>query len=435
MVPRPSNLALFLITLASTLSFAGSLPPADHFAFGDYRDPAFFPVLPWDPLHGWDGKAKDRETNGLESMAECHFNCGGFVLPQDLAKCRKLGLAAIVLPLNDALLPATDRKHWRNLTGDEIESRIKALAKTAGSNPAAKGFFIMDEPSVKDFPALGKAVAAVKKYAPGKLAYINLFPDYATLGAPDISQLGTASYTEYLERFVAEVKPQVLSYDNYSVQYSDDLKNAGVGASYFRNLLEVRRVGQKYHLPCLQIVASNQLRPGHMIPSPENLLLQAYTTLAAGFRGVTWYTYYARGYKYAAIDASGQRTLTWTYLREVNRQISTLAPILSHLSSTGLFFTPPAPASGLPLLPGNLIEKLTSSTPMMVGEFTGPNGESYFMLVNLSLERSANFTITLKTPGQVLREVSAVNGCLRIYESEKDGFWLPAGQGILVKKF
>jgi len=55
--------------------------------------------------------------------------------------------------------------------------------------------------------------------------------------------------------------------------------------------------------------------------------------------------------------------------------------------------------------------------------------------LNLSLERSANFTITLKTPGQVLREVSAVNGCLRIYESEKDGFWLPAGQGILVKNF
>src|SRR5205814_5722787 len=130
------------------------------------------------------------------------------------------------------------------------------------------------------------------------MAYINLFQDYATLGAPDISQLGTSNYSEYLERFVSEVKPQVLSYDNYSIQYSDDLKKADVGASYFRNLLEVRRIGKKYRLPCLQIVASNQLRRGHTIPSPANLLLQAYTTLAAGYRGVTWYTYSSRGYKY-----------------------------------------------------------------------------------------------------------------------------------------
>src|SRR5258707_3301441 len=105
------------------------------------------------------------------------------------------------------------------------------------------GYFIMDEPGVSDFPALAKAVAAVKKYAPGKLAYINLFPDYATLGAPDTSQLGATNYTEYLERFVTEVKPQLLSYDNYSVQYSDDLKKANVAASYFRNLLEILRIG------------------------------------------------------------------------------------------------------------------------------------------------------------------------------------------------
>ena len=37
----------------------------------------------------------------------------------------------------------------------------------------------------------------------GKLAHINLYPNYATLGAPDRSQLGAPTYTEYLERFVA----------------------------------------------------------------------------------------------------------------------------------------------------------------------------------------------------------------------------------------
>ena len=406
---------------------------AGRFPFTDCSQPDFFPILPWDPLHGWDGKATEVEINGLDSIAECHFNFAGFVLPKDLPKCRKLGLAAIVLPLDNALLPPGYRKQWRELAESEIESRVKTLVKSAGSNPAAKGFFIMDEPSVRDFPGLGKAMAAVKKYAPGKIAYINLFPDYATLGAPDTSQLGTSNYTEYLERFVAEVKPQLLSYDNYMVQYSDDLKKPHVADSYFRNLAEVRRVGQKHQLPCLQIVASNQLRPGHTLPSPANLRLQAYTTLAAGFRGVTWYTYYARGYKYSPIDLDGKRTLTWTSLQEVNRQVSTLAPVLGRLTSTGIFFTDPVPASGLPTLPGRVVVSITSSAPMMLGEFRSAQGEDYFMLVNLSLERSASYSLATKNRGDALEEVSAVDAAPRPFAASKDGFWLTAGQGVLIR--
>ena len=88
-----------------------------------------------------------------------------------------------------------------------------------------------------DFPALDKAVAAVRTFAPGKLAYINLFPDYATLGAPDLSQLGAATYTEYLEQYVAQVHPQFISYDNYRIQYSLDQAKPQIAASYYKNLL------------------------------------------------------------------------------------------------------------------------------------------------------------------------------------------------------
>ena len=72
-----------------------------------------------------------------------------------------------------------------------------------------------------------------------------------------------------------------------------------------RNLLEVRRVAQEHQLPCLHIVSANQIRPETPIPSPANLQFQAYTTLAAGYRGVTWYNYYGPGYKYTAIDTAG----------------------------------------------------------------------------------------------------------------------------------
>jgi hypothetical protein len=278
---------------------------------------------------------------------------------------------------------------------------------------------------------LGKAVAAVRKYAPGKLAYINLFPDYATLGAPDRSQLGTSNYTEYLERFVTEVRPQVISYDNYMVQFSDDLRNANKAASYYHNLLEVRRVARKYELPYLNIVSANQIRPPTPIPSPANLQFQAYTTLAAGYRGVTWYNYYGPGYKYTPIDPAGRKTLTWVYLRDVNSQVAALASIMSRLTSTGVFFSAPAPVDDLPLLPGNLVKSVSCPTPVMVGEFKHSNGDACVMVVNLSLERSAPFTLTATQPRDSIKIVSAVDGSLSDFD-QKNGLWLTAGRGALL---
>jgi hypothetical protein len=397
----------------------------------DITKPDFFPILPWSPYHGWKKPFVEQRLNGLESIADCQFNMAGFVWPKDLRRCENLGLGAIVVPADDDKLSPAYRREWKKLPDQEIERRVQQLIRAAGKSPALKGYYIMDEPGVADFPALGKAVAAVKKHAPGKLAYINLYPNYATLGAPDMSQLGTSNYTEYLERFVAEVQPQVISYDNYMVQFSDDLKDQKKTASYYRNLLEVRRVALAHQLPCLNIVSANQIRPPTPIPSPANLQFQAYTTLAAGYRGVTWYNYYGPGYKYTPIAPSGAKSPTWVYLRDVNSQIAALAPLMSRLTSTGVFFSAPAPVDGLPLLPGRLVEGVFCPTPVMVGEFRHANGDAYVMIVNLSLEQSAKFTLTTTQPRASMQIVSAVDGSLSAFDA-KNGLWLTAGQGVLL---
>ncbi|MGZ4962326.1 MAG: hypothetical protein ACXWKG_04780 [Limisphaerales bacterium] len=423
------NSVLKALCLACTMAVAAH--GASKLDYSDVSKPEFFPIMTWDPQHGWTKPFTNNPANGLDAIAECNFNVAGFVFPKDLPKCKKLGLGGILLPTENDFTNFEYFRNWSKMSDAEIDGRIKNLAHQAGSNPAFKGIFIVDEPHVREFAGLAKAVAAVKKYAPGKLAYINLFPDYATLGAPDRSQLGTESYTEYLERFVNEVHPQVISYDNYMVEFSDDLKNSGTAASYYRNLLEVRRVGQKYHLPFMNIVTSNQIRPNTTIPSPQNLLFQAYTTLAAGYRGVTWYTFYCRGYHYAPVDNDGNRTLTYQYLKEVNRQVATLAPILCRLESTGVFFTKPAPIENLPALPGKLIESISSATPVMVGEFKGLNGESYAMVVNLSLESTAQLKIDANA-GKSFSLISAVDRSTSKYD-KKNGLFLNAGQGMLLK--
>ena len=104
---------------------------------------------------------------------------------------------------------------------------------------------------------------------------------------------------------------------------------------------------------------------------------------------------------------------------------------MSRLTSTGVFFTAPAPVESLPLLPGNLVEAVTCSTPVMVGEFTHANGEAYVMVVNLSLERSARFTLKTRRQYGCIKLVSAVDGSLSAFDP-KEGLWLVAGQGALL---
>ena len=430
-LPKPAGLAMFLCCSLLLIGAGCTSNPQAGFERADVSKPGFFPILPWDPYHAWGSSPTAKRPLGFKSIAECNFNMAGFVLPQDLPECHRLGLGAIVLAVDPAFTNVQYIYAWKKLTDAQIDFRIKRTVQAAGNDPAVVGFFVTDEPGVSDFPALAKAVAAVKKYAPGKLAYIDLFPDYATLGAPDTSQLGTATYADYLERFVAEVHPQLISYDNYMVQYSMDLRDAAAAAGYYRNLLAVRYVGLEHHLPYLNVVASCQLVPGKPIPTPANLLFQAYTTLAAGYRGVTWYTYFGDFYPYAPLTKTGEKTATWAALQEVNRQVATLAPVMSHLTSTGVFFSAPAPAENLPVLPGKLISSVACANPVMVGEFEDEKGQAYAMIVNLSVERSAAISFKTADAGRRVDRISAVDGSV-VPLNPKADIWLTPGEGILL---
>ena len=388
------------------------------------NDSSFFPILCWNSLGRWKNP-KATLDHGFASIQACQFTIGGFAKVEQLPECEKLGLKVFV----SGQAHQIGRTDWENpkLTEAKIEQKMKDMAEQTRNNKAVIGYYICDEPNASMFPRLAMAVKYIKKYAPGKLAYINLFPNYATA-----SQLGTKTYTQYLERFVKEVRPEVLSYDNYMVQYSKDMLMEDKVARYFDNLLAVRRVALKYKIPFWNIVSSNQIRPFTTIPSPANLGLQAYTTLAAGGRGVSWYTYYARSYGYAPISTNDTKTQTWYYLKEINRQLKILGPIMNHLTSIGVYFTSPTPSKNLPELPGKLVQDVVAETPIMVGEFKGDDGKDYVMIVNLSLEKSTWFTPSLHQEKVTISMISSADGKPELFNMEK-GHWLVAGQGLLLK--
>jgi len=374
-------------------------------------------------------KITDRKK-ALQRMAECHLNVADAADPQNYSLCKKLGLSVFV-----SKGPHLTGEDWRKMSDQEIDAYVKNMVKKGGKSKSIIGYYICDEPSALAFPSLAKAVAAVKKYAPGKIAYINLYPNYATLWKLDQikSQLGTKSYTEYLERFVNEVKPQVISYDNYMVEFSMDLDNRDKASSYYTNILEVRRIADKYNIPFFNIVSSNQIRPFTTIPSPANLAFQAYTTLAAGAGGIIWYTYHGQAYGYNPLDKEEDRTIVWRYLQEINRQLSILGPMIKQLKSTGVYFTSPAPDASLPQLPGKCIENVESEDPLMIGEFENTKGIKYVMVVNLNLKKSVKFKLHSKVPNEKVWILDVGEDGKFIETNMNDSHWLTAGEGVLIR--
>ena len=191
-----------------------------------FRQPSdFFPILPWDALHDWKKPYRNLK-HGLESIADCGFTMAGFVKPEDLPLCEKLGLAAIMAPAE------TEQPwfgEWQKLPDQEIGKRVKELVEKAGHSKAVLGYFIMDEPGAARISGPRQGGCRRQKVCPRQAGLHQPFPQLCHGGSADKSQLGTASYTEYLERFVNEVRPQLLSYDNYMVQGSDDLKGQNAG--------------------------------------------------------------------------------------------------------------------------------------------------------------------------------------------------------------
>src|SRR5687767_3727031 len=104
-----------LMTLAPFLARS-----ADRLKFSDITKPEFFPIFAWDGCRGWDGKSRDYQVHGMESMIECNFNLAGFVSPKELTQCRKLGLGAIVIPPRDMFDGFKYSKAWKNLSDQEI---------------------------------------------------------------------------------------------------------------------------------------------------------------------------------------------------------------------------------------------------------------------------------------------------------------------------
>jgi hypothetical protein len=369
---------------------------------------AFFPVM------AWNGVPSDAAT--FKKMRECGLTVAGFVSPQELDLCHAAGLKAIV---SDARASDYD---WKRVDEAVARKNVTSLIAETGQHPAVFGYYLRDEPSAELFPGLATVSALIRERAPTKWPYINLYPNYASA-----QQLGTASYDEHLERFIATCKPSLLSYDHYALMDDGSLRRG-----YWQNLEQMRAAAKKHDLAFWNIVLT-VAHFNYRETTAADLRFQVYTTLAYGGRGIAYFTYFAPqvgNYRAAPIDQFGNITPTWHHLQNVNLQIEKLAPCLLQLTSDDVYHFGSVPDGSHEPGPATLIKGMNSSE-FMAGDFTHADGSRYIMIVNKDVSKSRYCAPQFRTPPSRLKMVSPYTGNLTDFSGEQQ--WLAPGQGVLLK--
>ena len=123
-----------------------------------------------------------------KEIAECNFNVvlGGF--------------GATTLPAIDAQLAASEANGLKVIAAGET-------VISNSSSQALWGYQLFDEPQPKDFGGLVNMTQRLGRTHPGKLRFINLLPNY---WSPP-----TGNYGQYVDDYIAQVKPDILCFDSY----------------------------------------------------------------------------------------------------------------------------------------------------------------------------------------------------------------------------
>ena len=204
----------------------------------------------------------------VEAIARAGFTLAPLDSPDPQVNKRALrlfqkhGLRAMVRDRRLSHLICTDDPEVDRLLGDIIDD-YREFDNIAG-------WMLQDEPAAHHFPRLAQLTDAIRRLDPGREAYVNLFPNYCSAQG-----LECRDYEEYLDRFIAEVKPPYLSYDHYHFvgRFSGEsmmdvpadaderereiilaAKRTEDRPSFFANLEIVREKGLAHGLPLMVII-------------------------------------------------------------------------------------------------------------------------------------------------------------------------------------
>ena len=294
-------------------------------------------------------------------------------------------------------------------------AKYEEAAASFKDHPAIWGIDIGDEPSALDFPYYGKVVAKVEGLFPNQFAFLNLYPNYASVSqntaAQTKSQLGTATYAEHIAKYCEYVPADYISYDFY-------YKNIGVARDY-ANLRIVSDACLKTGRGMWVTVQVNSQDPKIWITENE-LRFQAYSALAFGAENLTWACYTAGWWNNQVVDENGEKTQQYEKLKRVNAELHSLGKDYMKYTRRSTTFVG---FEGTKMLEGSgeksvkeygdeIFSSLSAGCPLIVGEMEPRDGGSakalFVCIADDPFDKAPRkHTLRFKAPG---REISVKGG-------------------------
>jgi len=120
----------------------------------------------------------------------------------------------------------------------------------------------------------------------------------------------------------------------------------------------------------------------------------AFSTLAYGGRGLAYFLYWGPT-QYGGLYRDGKPMPVVADVAKLNAEISALSDVLMPLQSVGVYHSVQLP-NGTRGLPANCGVRVSSTDPMVVGEFRDQTGAACFMIVsrNYRAKTTAFLTFT-----------------------------------------
>ncbi|MBE6364198.1 MAG: hypothetical protein E7053_00435 [Lentisphaerae bacterium] len=389
------------------------------------RDLPFFPIVGHNFL--WRADARIIQDQAAMGLTLITVNSA-----EELDWCQQAGIKGIVWePRIEYLLNTPD--------DPQLTARFTDLARNFKDHPAFAGLALTDEPGKSIMPGYTAAYRAIKAVLPDLPVYTNLFPSWS-----QPYQHGFANYEQYISEFCklyASLPHPVLTFDNYR-NLDHRLSAVERKASFLENLDTVSKITAQYNMPFWATVLS-AAHDHYPDPSAADLEFEVFSSLAYGARGICYFTTVSHQnmiFQGGPFNMLGDKTPLYTIMRELNYRIRKLAPVLLTLKSTGVYYSLAASDRITfrkypmhKMLPGRLIRSVTSdrqNQSFLVGEFTDDNGDNWVMIVNLDLQKTANFRCEFNGNLQ-LQHFNSYTGTL--YPPQVSDSWLRPGQGKLYK--
>ena len=330
---------------------------------------------------------------------------------------------------------------------DNEEIDIGAITKDYIHYGSYVGNMIKDEPGVTQFDHVRRVYDRFRKETPGKDAYINLLPMYASVAqleyGADVQGIayydtkGT-TYSEHLDAYCRKFDTPYLCVDVYPCRTAEDGVTRTIYPGYLENLAQIAACCRKYDREMWIMVQDLVWYQPAREPDARDLRWQFWTVMAFGVKAIFHYCLATPpGHTDGLVTAEGKRSPLFYTAKQFHGFLKSIEDLYLSYRNLGAFAV--NAREDLPYLQFAdqvtdfaPIREITTESPLLAGCFAGEGGYA-FTLVNMEpLSEGKTAKIRLGLEGEKVTLHTDTLTCVLHGDNGYYDITLPCGEGCFI---